>query len=447
MRKYEKYKNSGIEWVGEIPEHWKSIRLKYIGDLYGGLSGKSGKDFNQDINEKNKPFIPFVNIANNTVIDIEKLQYVVIEDTEKQNEVNKGDLFFMMSSENFDDVGKSTVLLDNLENTYLNSFCKGFHFTNNNFNSVFINYLLLSKPYRSLVQIEANGFTRLNLKIDKIKSIPLRYPPKKEQLEIANYLDEKLSEIDELIYQKENLLQFYNKEKKVVINEIVTKGINPDVNLKNSDVEYIGQIPEHWSIKKLRYLGVCSNGISKSGDQFGFGFPFVSYSDVYKNLTLPDFVDGLVNSSDTDKISYSVIKGDVLFTRTSETVEEIGIASTCVKTIKDAVFAGFLIRFRPLSNVLFDGFSKYYFSAQIHRRFFVKEMNLVTRASLSQELLKRLPVALPPIEEQKEIAKYLDRYLLEVDSKSAKTKKLIALLKEYKTGLISDVVTGKIKVN
>jgi type I restriction enzyme S subunit len=136
-----------------------------------------------------------------------------------------------------------------------------------------------------------------------------------------------------------------------------------------------------------------------------------------------------------------------LFTRTSETIEEIGLASTCIHSVEDAVFAGFLIRFRPFKDILFDGFSNYYFSAQIHRRFFVKEMNLVTRASLSQELLKRLPVALPSIEEQKEIAEFLDKYISEIESKSTKTKKLIALLTEYKTALISEVVTGKIKIN
>ncbi|MFT5916003.1 MAG: type I restriction enzyme S subunit, partial [Bacteroidia bacterium] len=286
-----------------------------------------------------------------------------------------------------------------------------------------------------------------NIGADKYAFLEVPLPPKSEQSKIANYLDKKTAEIDDLIAQKKKLLQLYKKEKEVIINQAVTKGINPDVKLKKSGVEYIGQIPEQWDIKKLRYLGKCANGISKSGDQFGFGFPFISYGDVYKNRILPKSVDGLVNSSETDKIAYSVIKGDVLFTRTSETIEEIGLASTCIHSVEDAVFAGFLIRFRPFKDILFDGFSNYYFSAQIHRRFFVKEMNLVTRASLSQELLKRLPVALPSIEEQKEIAEFLDKYISEIESKSTKTKKLIALLTEYKTALISEVVTGKIKIN
>src|SRR5690554_5717882 len=126
MRKYDSYKPTKIEFLDEIPEHWEEKRMRFLGYLYGGLSGKSATDFNQLTNENNKYFIPFTNIANNFRIDPESLQTVVISENENQNTVQKGDLFFLMSSENYDDVGKSAVLLDDLEETYLNSFCKGF---------------------------------------------------------------------------------------------------------------------------------------------------------------------------------------------------------------------------------------------------------------------------------------------------------------------------------
>ncbi len=446
MNRYDKYKDSGFDWIGEIPEHWESIRLKYIGYLYGGLSGKSSKDFNQSANPYNKPFIPFTNIANNKVIDPKQLQYVVIKEEEKQNKVEKDDLFFMMSSENYDDVGKSTILLDDLGEAYLNSFCKGFRFVENNYFPTFINYLLLSHPYRCVLQIEANGYTRINLKIDKVNDLAIKVPPFDEQVPIANYLDQKTAEIDQLIVQKKQLLKFYEEEKTAIINQAVTKGINPDTPMKESGVDWIGEIPEHWDIKRLRYLGKCQNGIGISSEAFGSGFPFVSYSDVGNNMVLPDEVEGLVESTEKDRKLYSVEIGDVFFTRTSETIEEIAFASTCLKTIENAVFAGFLIRFRPNDTTLDINFSKYYFRAQIHRHFFVKEMNLVTRASLSQELLKRLPVLIPPKEEQKNIAQYLDKECARLNAESLKIVKQIELLKEYKQSLISEVVTGKIKV-
>ncbi|MCU9809067.1 hypothetical protein LEQ06_13425 [Paraclostridium sp. AKS46] len=126
--------------------------------------------------------------------------------------------------------------------------------------------------------------------------------------------------------------------------------------MKDSGVEWLGEIPKDWEVKRLRFLGKLQNGISKSSDQFGFGYPFVSYSNVYKNIELPQSVEGLVNSTNEERKMYSVKERDVFFTRTSETVEEIGFASTCMKSIKNATFAGFLIRFRPNDERLYKGF-------------------------------------------------------------------------------------------
>ena len=145
-------------------------------------------------------------------------------------------------------------------------------------------------------------------------------------------------------------------------------------------------------------------------------------------------------------MQYSVQKGDVFFTRTSETIEEIGFSSTCFETIQHSTFAGFLIRFRPNKNILCPFFSSYYFSSKIHRSYFVKEMNLVIRASLSQELLKNLPVLLPPLSEQLLIAEFINEESSKIDSSISLLQRQIAKLKEYKSILIDNAVTGKIKV-
>ena len=128
-------------------------------------------------------------------------------------------------------------------------------------------------------------------------------------------------------------------------------------------------------------------------------------------------------------------------------IEEIGFTSVCFKTIDKAVFAGFLIRFRPFKKVqIIKEFSKYYFSSSMMRKYFVKEMNLMIRASLSQELLKNFDVLLPPILEQKRISDYLDEVTEKIESAISVKKLEIEKLKEYKTTLINDTVTGKIKV-
>ena len=147
-----------------------------------------------------------------------------------------------------------------------------------------------------------------------------------------------------------------------------------------------------------------------------------------------------------DRITYSVKKGDIFFTRTSETIDDIGMASTCLQTIPNATFSGFTIRFRQFKEVLLASFSRYQFRSGYSQSFFVKEMNLVTRASLGQDLLKRLHTVIPPLEEQQQIANYLDEKTSKIDILIEKSNKSIELLKEKRTALISAAVTGKIDV-
>ena len=197
---------------------------------------------------------------------------------------------------------------------------------------------------------------------------------------------------------------------------------------------------------KLGSLGVISNGISNDASYFGEGFPFVSYSDVYKNFSLPKEIRGLAKSSERDQKVFSIQRGDVFFTRTSETADEIGFSSVCLETIPKAVFAGFLIRFRPKENIIVPEFSKFYFRASCHRNYFVKEMNLVTRASLSQQLLKGLTVLLPPKSEQNSIADFLNSKITDLDNSIENCERMISLLQERKQIIINEVVTGKTKV-
>ena len=216
--------------------------------------------------------------------------------------------------------------------------------------------------------------------------------------------------------------------------------------MKDSRVEWIGEIPEEWSICKLRHIGSTQNGISKGGEYFGEGYPFVSYGDVYRNFSLPHTVRGLIKSTEEERALYSVLRGDIFFTRTSETIEEVGFSSVCETTIPNATFAGFLIRVRPYDDTLDVGYSKYYFRSNHHRFYLVKQMNLVTRASLGQPLLKGMPVLVPSKEEQREIARHLDQRCGDIDNLILSKEKVIAELESYKKSLIFEYVTGKKEV-
>ena len=446
MKQYDNYKNSGVEWLGEIPEHWEVKKMKFIGNIYAGINGKKGDDFSKEYSDGIKSFIPFTNICNNIKIDDNQYQYVKISENENQNRVKKNDILFLMSSETLDDIAKNSIYLGENTELYLNSFCKGFRISKHNVNAEFVNYLFLSTTYRNYFSLVGRGFTRINLKQEFINDAYALLPKLKEQTAIANFLDNKTTKIDQAIAIKQQQIELLKERRQILIHKAVTRGLNENVKLKDSGVEWIGEIPEHWELSPLRHIGKTQNGISKGGESFGTGYPFVSYGDVYKDIQLPETIYGLVESTNEDRIQYSVLEGDILFTRTSETVEEIGFSSTCLKTIENATFAGFLIRFRPKKNKLNKEFSKYYFSSSTHRAFFIKEMNLVIRASLSQDLLKRMPVLLPPFPEQEEIGKYLNNTTIKIATAISLKEQEIEKLKEYKMSLIDGVVTGKVRV-
>ena len=215
-------KDSGIEWIGMIPEHWERFRLKDLGYMYGGLTGKSGDDFRCDDETKTKPYVPFTNVLNNTVVDNDNFHYVIMGDNEQQNQVRTNDLLFLMSSEDYESIAKSAVVVGNPGEVYLNSFCRGLRITNRNCFAPFINYQLNSVMYRDALRFEARGFTRINIKIDRVVSHFVSLPPLSEQQAIANYLDDKCTKIDAAI---ENIGKQIDASKRLVralINEVIT---------------------------------------------------------------------------------------------------------------------------------------------------------------------------------------------------------------------------------
>ncbi|MCR9250802.1 MAG: restriction endonuclease subunit S [bacterium] len=207
----------------KTPASWQNYRLKDLGKLYSGLSGKSGDDFNQDNNTDNRGFIPFTNIASNTYLKKDHLGTVIIGENEKQNKVRKGDLFFLMSSEGYEDIGKTAALAEDIEETYLNSFCKGYRLNHRKCDPFFLNYLLLSDYYRQLLIIEGKGFTRINLKMEKVNDFTVIIPDtKEEQEEIVQFLDSKLDTITKIIKNIQTQITTLKELRKTLINDVVT---------------------------------------------------------------------------------------------------------------------------------------------------------------------------------------------------------------------------------
>lgn len=425
-------KNSGVEWIGEIPVDWDILPTKRFFRNVKRVAGKDADNYE-------RLALTLNGVIKRSKTDNEGLQPEQFESYQvlKENEM----VFKLIDLEN---VKTSRVGLSSYTGLVSPAYIV---LTNENKDNRFYYYWFISMYYNEVFNHLGGSGVRSALNAKDLLNIPVPNLNESKRKSIADFLDEKCAKIDAVIEKQKQVIEKLKEHKLSVITETVTKGLDPTVPMKDSGVEWIGEIPEGWKVRKLRYLGSCINGISKGGEYFGRGYPFVSYGDVYKNIQLPKQVNGLVDTTEKEREWYSVKEGDVFFTRTSETIEEVALTSTCMQTIENATFAGFLIRFRPDTDLLVKEFSKYYFRSTKHRAFFVKEMNLVTRASLSQELLKRLPVLLPPVSEQMEISKYLEQKCSEIDSAISKKQAIVEKLTEYKKSLIYEVVTGKREVS
>ena len=153
-----------------------------------------------------------------------------------------------------------------------------------------------SNSFTHQVDVVAKGMSYPAINSTELSNLWVSFPDIETQEKIVEFLDQQTSEIDQAIAIKEQQIALLNERKQIVIQKAVSQGLNPNVAMKDSGVEWIGQIPAHWETSKIRYLGTTQNGISAGGDYFGTGYPFVSYSDVYKNRVLPECVEGLANS-------------------------------------------------------------------------------------------------------------------------------------------------------
>jgi type I restriction enzyme S subunit len=416
--------------------------------MYGGLTGKSGDDFRKDEDDPtNKPFIPFTNICNNTYIKRDDLKLVSINEGDNQNRVEKDDLFFMMTSETQGDVGKTSVLKDDLGEVYLNTFCKGFRITDRSVNPYFLNYLLNGKPYRELLSVEGNGFTRINLRQDRVNDFILFSPPLSEQEQIVKYLDEKTNQIDQLISITEKKIVGLKEKRTSLINHVVSNGLDSNVEKKDSGVEWIGEIPKHWEVNKLKFVSnVRPSSVDKHIFQEENQVLLCNYTDVYYNEFIDEKTELKKGScSDEEFRKYKVKIGDVIITKDSETPNDIGIPCLIKSDFTNVVCGYHLSIITPKETVI-GGYVFYQLKTQRVKSYFEINSNGITRYGLGKSSIEETLILLPPVLEQEKIVSYIDIETKKIDELVSIEKKRIETLKEYRQSMISEVITGKIRV-
>nr|WP_311476169.1 restriction endonuclease subunit S [uncultured Neisseria sp.] len=424
MNRYERYKDSGIPWLGEVPEHWEIVPIRHLFQFKNNLRVPLSAEERGKIVEKIYPYYGASGI----------IDYV-------DNFIFDEDLI-LVAEDGANLLSRSTPLA---------FIATGKYWVNNHAHILkplsriikFWQYLLQIYDFSPLI----SGSAQPKLTKDNLASILLPSPTVEEQTAIAHYLDTKLGEIDALIDKQQTLLEKLAEQRTAVITHAVTKGLDPAAPMKKSGVEWLGDVPAHWDVKRLKFLitelrvGPFGSAI-KISDYVQDGKPLYNQRTVLDN----SFVNNSIFITDEkykELNSFQTKSGDFLLT-TRGTIGKVAIVP---ENAEPGIIHPCLIRFKIDENLVLPKLLKSIFN---ETDFFKKQLDLQSNATtidvIYSNSLKELFLALPPRDEQTAITDYLDQETAKIDRLCETVNQTIGRLKEYRTALITQAVTGKIKV-
>ena len=439
-----KMKDSGIEWIGEIPEEWEISKIKHL--LSTPIT--DGPHETPEILEEGIPFISAEAVKNLKVNFELKRGFISQIDHErfcKKCKPQFGDIFMVKSGATTGNIAR----VDTHEEFSIWSPLALIRVKNTVIKRDYMFYFLQSNLFRLQVELFWSYGTQQNIGMEVLENLYAPYPSLGMQQKIVAYLDEKCGAIDQIVISKQKQNEQLAEYRQRLITEAVTKGLNPSVPMKDSGIEWIGEIPEKWQVKKLRYLGeFSSNGVDKKIVEGEDTYKSVHYMDVYRH-SMQEIGNNdnylVVSATKLKAANCDLKKGDAIFTNSSETPEDIG-HSTVVKEDLDNTLMGYhLMRFRP-NEELTNKYERYLFGSMYVRSNLAKRANGITRYGISYIDFADILIPYPNVAEQKEIAAYLDKKCGEIDALSERNKNIIGSLQEYKQSLIYEAVTGKIEL-
>lgn len=448
FKKYDAYKDSGVDWIGEIPHDWNVVKLKHLLQeplKYG--ANESGIEFSEDLPR----YIRITDFNDDGKLD-EKNKLSLTWKKGKDYLLDDGDILLARSGAS---VGKS--FLFKLENANEKAFCFAGYLikAKADINKIIPKYLYLylnSEVFFEWKNLIFNKATIENIGADKYSEFFIILPSLDEQSKILDLLNPFLMNIDQAIAIKEQQIALLNERKQIVIQKAVTQGLYPNVPMKDSGVEWIGQIPEHWNtITKLKHIA------SLKGRQGWQGLKADEYIDEGPYVVSSAHFDGLdINWDKCPHVSIERYKmdahiqlniGDILLMKDGAKMGKMAYISNLPDL---ACLNSHLLLIRSLKTqdeFFFD--SKYMLYFMLSEKFqdYVQVKGTgTTFMGISQESIGNFPIALPSLEEQVQITSFLDKRMLELEKGKDLLLTQIEKLKEYKTTLINDAVTGKIKV-
>lgn len=425
-----KMKYSGVEWIGNIPKEWNIKPLKSICD--GFNNGCSNEQL--QYGNSNYP-VSRIETISTGVIDFDKVGYVEkIKDIYK---LNKND--FLISNINSISYLGNCAIYDGKQVLY-----HGMNLLRVIPNKIYSNYLFYyfkSVIFRKYMQIYCKpAINQASVSATNLKSMKVPFPNKKEQILIANFLDKKSDELNQILNDLNKQIEILNSYKKSIITEKVTKGLNKNVVLKESKIDWMGKIPKHWKVKKMKYLGTARNGLTYTpDDQAEEGILVLRASNIQNGkLSLNNNV--YVNM----KVPPSIIlkKNDLLICSRNGSSNLIGKNLLINDDMVGNTYGAFMCVFRSIYNqyiyyVLNSNIFDHYLNT-----FLTSTINQLTNTNLYNI---KIPISLD-VNEQEEIVEYLDKKCDQIDKIIENKQRQIEKIEEYKKSVIYEYVTGKKRV-
>ena len=424
MKRYPEYKASGMDWIGEIPEHWEVVRSKH---LFGNR------------NQRGSEGEPLLSVTQDQgILPRNELDYRVWNpagDVRLYKLVRPGD--WVISLRTFEGGIELSEVQGIVSAAYTTMFPQ-----RQIFNSYFKHLLKSVNFIAELNRITTGIRQGKNISYEDFADTRMAFPPLSEQKVIGSFLDQKTGQIDELIRIKERRIELLQEQRTVLINQAVTKGLDPNVEMKPSGVEWIGDIPKPWTMTRLKYLGESIIGLSYKPENVTddeSGTLVLRASNIQNGK--PSFLDNVYVNAEVDE-KLRLKEGDILICSRSGSRNLIGKNMTITKTLEGVTFGVFMTIFRTKSF----RFISYFLNSQV----FKNQSGLFLTSTINQltiDTLNNFLICFPTDErEQTQIANFLDCKTGQIDELITEEQRKIELLKEYRQSLISEAVTGKIDI-
>jgi type I restriction enzyme S subunit len=438
---YPVYKDSGVKWLGEIPEHWAILRTKSLERNAASLAqtGPFGAQLHaSDYLDKSEDGVPLILIknVNNLRIVAENMPKISFEKAEQlaSYRLEPGDIVFSRVGS----VGRIALAGEREKGWLISGQMLRLRFKNVKLHLPFALYAISSSRVLSYFDLTTVGTTRDSINTDILRGLPISIPPKSEQRTIASFLDRETAHIDTLIAKKERLIELLTEKRSALISHAVTKGLDPTVPMKDPGVEWIGEIPAHWEVVPLR-------AVLKQRGEYNIGPQTTNILSVVKDVGVINYDEREAsgNKKSENVEQYKIIhKGDLVVNRMNVIIGSVGISPEY-----GTASIEYYVLYANDNNTETEYYGHIFCSKAFQTNLARLGSGILGhRLRIPFDILKTEMLPKPPINEQKSISTYLNE-LRNTDSVvTQKVQQAIAVLKEYRTAIISAAVTGKIDV-